>query len=79
MAAKRKQATRSNGGGSTAWPAWVWLGLGVLLGLGLSAMVLMKDWAPLLRRKNLPQPNPEATAPRESEPAVADQPKKAAA
>ena len=77
MAAKRKQATRSSSGGSTAWPAWVWLGLGVLLGLGLSAVVLMKDWAPLLRRKNLPQPNPEATAPRESEPAVADQPKKA--
>ena len=47
MAAKRKQATRSNGGGSTAWPAWVWLGLGVLLGLGLSAMVLMKDWGPV--------------------------------
>src|SRR5262249_24401154 len=50
-----------------------WLGIGVLLGLTLSALVLVKDWAPMLRRKNLPQPNPEATAPKESEQAVADE------
>ena len=35
-------------------------------------VVLGKDWAPLLRKKNLPQPNPSATAPQTSEPAVAD-------
>jgi cell division protein FtsN len=35
-------------------------------------VVLGKDWAPLLRKKNLPQPNPAATAPQASEPAVAD-------
>ncbi|MEO8672607.1 MAG: SPOR domain-containing protein, partial [Tahibacter sp.] len=76
MAAKRgKQATR-NGTGQAAWPAWVWLALGVLLGLGLSAIVLIKDWAPMLRKSNLPQPNPEATAPRASDPAVADETKK---
>jgi cell division protein FtsN len=71
MAAKRgKQAYRGNE--KQSWPAWVWLCLGVLLGLGLSALVLIKDWAPMLRKKNLPQPNPEATAPKESEQAVAE-------
>jgi cell division protein FtsN len=57
----------------SAWPAWVWLGIGVLLGLALSALVLIKDWAPMLRKRNLPQPNVEATAPKESEQAVADE------
>lgn len=72
MAAKRgKQAYRENE--RQPWPAWIWLGLGVLLGLGLSALVLIKDWAPMLRKKNLPQPNAEATAPKESEQAVADE------
>jgi cell division protein FtsN len=71
MAARKgRQATR--GGGSKAWPAWVWVGIGLLLGIGLMLVVLGKDWAPLLRRKNLPQPNPAATAPQASEPAVAD-------
>ena len=73
MAAKRnKQAYRENDR-QAAWPAWVWLGIGVLLGLTLSALVLIKDWAPMLRKKNLPQPNAEATAPKESETAVADE------
>ena len=73
MAAKRnKQAYRENDR-QTAWPAWIWLGIGVLLGLTLSALVLIKDWAPMLRKKNLPQPNAEATAPKESESAVVDE------
>lgn len=71
MAAK-KQAYRGNDT-KAHWPAWVWLCLGVLLGLGLSALVLVKDWAPMLRKRNLPQPNPEATAPKEPEPPVADE------
>ena len=71
MAAK-KQAYRDNGS-KPAWPAWVWLCIGVLLGLGLSALVLVKDWAPMLRKKNSPQPNAEATAPKEPEQAVADE------
>ena len=70
MAAK-KQAYRGND--RKSWPAWVWLCIGVLLGLGLSALVLVKDWAPMLRKKNGPQPNAEATAPKESEQAVADE------
>jgi len=72
MAAKRgKQAYRENE--RQPWPAWIWLGIGVLLGLTLAALVLIKDWAPMLRKKNLPQPNAEATAPKESEAAVADE------
>ena len=71
MAAKRgRQATR--GGNGKSWPAWVWIAIGLLLGIGLMLLVLVKDWAPLLRKKNLPQPNPAATAPQASEPAVAD-------
>jgi cell division protein FtsN len=71
MAAKRgRQATR--GGRARSWPAWAWVGIGLVLGVGLMLLVLFKDWAPLLRRKNLPQPNPAATAPQASEPAVAD-------
>jgi cell division protein FtsN len=72
MAARHgKQAYRGNE--RQSWPAWVWLGIGVLLGLTLSALVLIKDWAPMLRKKNMPQPNPEATAPKEPEQAVADE------
>jgi len=71
MAAKRgKQAYR--GSDKQPWPAWIWLGLGMLLGLTLSALVLVRDWAPMLHKKNLPQPNPEATAAKESEQAVAE-------
>ncbi|GAA0710699.1 SPOR domain-containing protein [Dokdonella soli] len=76
MAAKKgRQATR--GGNGAQKPAWLWVLVGMLLGIGLMLVVLGKDWAPLLRKKNLPQPNPEATAPRESEPPVAEaKPKK---
>ncbi len=70
-AQRRKQATRGNA--VPAWPAWVWVGFGMLLGMALMAAVLWKDWAPMLRKKNLPQPNPEATAQRETEPALADE------
>lgn len=78
MAGKRKQATR-NGTAAPAWPAWVWLALGVLLGLGLATLLLLQGWTPTLRKSNSPQPNPQATAPRASEPAVADDAKKPAA
>jgi cell division protein FtsN len=77
MATKKngRQATRGGNGGQK--PAWLWVLIGMLLGIGLMLLVLVKDWAPLLRKKNLPQPNPEATAPRESEPPVAEaKPKK---
>lgn len=79
MAGKRKQATRNSSTSAAAWPAWVWLALGVLLGLGIATLMLLQGWAPTLRKPNSPQPNPQATAPKASEPAVADDPRKAAA
>ena len=40
MAARKgRQATR---GGSKSWPAWVWVGIGLLLGVGLMLVVLGK-------------------------------------
>ena len=76
MAAKKgRQATRGGNGNQT--PAWVWVLVGMLLGVGLMLLVVVKGWAPQLGKKNLPQPNPAATAPRESEPPVAEaKPKK---
>ena len=72
MAAKRtNQAFRGNE--KQGLPAWMLLGIGVLLGIALSVVVLIKDWAPMLHKKNLPQPNPDATAPKESEQALADE------
>ncbi|MEP6881983.1 MAG: SPOR domain-containing protein [Dokdonella sp.] len=61
----RKQATR--GGSRSAIPAWIWLGVGVLLGLVVALVFLGSDWAPMLRKKTGPQPNPEAVAPRETD------------
>ncbi|MEP6940986.1 MAG: SPOR domain-containing protein [Rudaea sp.] len=77
MAAKRgKQAFR--GGERRSWPAWIWLALGTAFGVILSVVVLYGGKLPTLRGKNLPQPNPDATAPKESEQALADDAKKAA-
>jgi cell division protein FtsN len=71
MAARKgRQATRGGNGGGK--PAWLWILVGMLAGIGLMLLVLVKDWAPLLRQKNLPQPNPQATAPKESDPPVAE-------
>jgi cell division protein FtsN len=74
MATKRgkpgKQAYR--GSERKAWPAWLWLILGAVLGVALSLGVLYGGKLPTLRNKNLPQPNPEAIAPRESEQPIAD-------
>lgn len=66
----RRQATR--GGSRRSWPAWAWLGIGVLLGLVVAAVFLAGNWVPVLRSKNVPQPNPQAVPPRESEPPLAD-------
>ena len=72
---KGPQATRGSNGAQK--PAWLWVLVGLLIGIGLMLLVLVKDWAPLLRRKDVPQPNPQATAPKESEPPVAEaKPKK---
>jgi cell division protein FtsN len=77
MAAKKNGRQATRGGNGNQKPAWLWVLVGMLLGIGLMLLVLGKDWAPLLRKKNLPEPNPGATAPRESETPVAEaKPKK---
>lgn len=77
MATKRNARQATRGGQDRQAPAWLLLLIGVLLGVGLTILVMSKGWVPQLGRKNLPQPNPQATAPRESEPPVAEaKPKK---
>ena len=62
----RSQARRSGGAGV---PGWVWLAAGVLLGLVLSALVMVREgFDP---RSLLPRPNPAAQAPKSSEEPVA--------
>lgn len=72
MAAKRNGRQATRGGNGAQKPAWLWVLVGMLLGIGLMLVVLGKDWAPLLRKRDLPQPNPQATAPKESEAPVAE-------
>ncbi|MGA7296098.1 MAG: SPOR domain-containing protein [Rhodanobacteraceae bacterium] len=68
MANKRKQAIRSQRG----WPGWVWLCLGLLLGVALAAFVFLGGHAPQLRNRNAPTPNPDANVSAPSEPGIAD-------
>jgi len=70
--AARKGQQAYRGGDRRAWPAWIWLVLGTVLGVVLSVAVLYGGKLPTLRGKNLPQPNPDAAAPKESEQALAD-------
>lgn len=67
----RSQARRSgrNGGGI---PGWVWLGAGLLLGLALAVVVLMRDrLGPMF---DAPRPNPGARPPAAAEEPVAQKP-----
>lgn len=66
----RKQATR--GSSRPTVPAWIWLAVGVVLGLVVAMLFLGSDWAPMLRKNAGPQPNPEAVAPHESEPPIVE-------
>ena len=65
---KGRQAVRNSGGG---FPAWGWAVIGILVGVGLMVAynrhALLPAGAP-----SGPQPNPQATAERGSEPGVAD-------
>ena len=77
MAKRNSQAQRN--GNSRQTPAWAMVLLGVVLGAVGSLAVLYGGKIPTLRGgKNLPQPNPEAVAPKESEKALADETAKAA-
>ena len=68
--AGKQQAYRGNE--KQGWPAWAWLGIGVVLGIVLAMLALVRDWVPLLHKSNLPQPNAQAVAPKASDQAVAD-------
>ena len=68
MAARRGKTQAKRGGSSGGVPAWIWLLAGVLLGLGLSVFVLMREGQD---GRPSPRPNPTAQAPRESEAPVA--------
>lgn len=69
MARKGRQAVRN--GGFLAW--WVWVLIGVVGGALLMLLVVRGGLLPITREQTGPQPNPQATAPRGSEPGVADQ------
>lgn len=76
MAKRNSQASRN--GNRRQTPAWAMVLLGVALGVVGSVAVLYGGKIPTLRGgKNLPQPNPEAVAPKESEKALADDTAKA--
>ncbi|WP_347260163.1 SPOR domain-containing protein [Rudaea sp.] len=76
MAKRNSQAQRN--GDRRQTPAWAMVLLGVALGVVGSVAVLYGGKIPTLRGgKNLPQPNPEAVAPKESEKALADDTAKA--
>lgn len=71
MAVKRsngRQAVRSGG-----TPGWILFGAGVIVGVIVCAAAVLGGYAPSLRRHDQPEPNPQATAPKASEPGVADQ------
>lgn len=63
MSRRSSQAHR----GRQPLPAWLWLLAGVVLGLLLSGLVLLRDYG----RSDQPRPNPGATAPLEPDPPVA--------
>ncbi len=71
MAGKKKQAIRSQRG----WPGWVWLSLGVLVGVALASFVFLGGHAPELRKRNTPTPNPDASIAAPADPGIADKPK----
>ncbi len=67
MATKRaSQATRS-GSERKQIPAWIWLLVGVLIGLGFAGVVFLKGWAPKLRDQ---QPVPVVTTGKPTETAA---------
>lgn len=72
MARRSSQATmRGGNGGARQVPWWIWFLGGLFCGLGLSALVLMKEWAPQLREgeASVAKPAPPAA------PVVEDKPK----
>lgn len=68
MADKRKrQAVRSGG-----VPAWMLVGIGILIGAGGMGYVAHRGWIPSLRSNAGPEANPNATAPGAGEGGIAE-------
>jgi cell division protein FtsN len=70
--AQAKMRPSGNGGGRQV-PWWIWFLGGLFCGLGLSAIVLMKQWAPQLRGSEAQVAKP--AAPADAPPASPDKPK----
>lgn len=68
MTRRNRQAVRNQNG----WPAWVWLCVGVVIGAALATFVFLGGHMPTLRGTKAPEPNPQATVSKPSEPGIAD-------
>jgi len=62
MAKRTSQATMRGGAIGKQIPWWIWFLGGLFAGLGLSALVLMKEWAPQLRAPEAVVAKPAASA-----------------
>ncbi|MBB3226767.1 cell division protein FtsN [Luteibacter sp. Sphag1AF] len=68
---KGRQAVRND---SRGMPAWSWALIGILAGAMLMAFAMRGTWMPMMNKHDGPEPNPQATAQKGSDPGVADQP-----
>jgi cell division protein FtsN len=67
---KGRQAVRN---GSSGMPGWSWALIGILAGALLMAFAMRGTWMPMMRQHDGPEPNPQATAQKGSDPGVVDQ------
>ena len=68
--AKGRQAVRNS---SSGMPGWSWALIGILAGALLMAFAMRGTWMPMMRQHDGPEPNPQATAQKGSDPGVVDQ------
>src|ERR1700754_536194 len=68
--AKGRQAVRNS---SSGMPGWSWALIGILAGALLMAFAMRGSWMPMMRQHDGPEPNPQATAQKGSDPGVVDQ------
>ncbi|SEM60292.1 cell division protein FtsN [Luteibacter sp. UNCMF331Sha3.1] len=67
---KGRQAVRN---GSSGMPGWSWALIGILAGALLMAFAMRGTWMPMMRQHQGPEPNPQATAQKGSDPGVVEQ------
>jgi cell division protein FtsN len=68
--AKGRQAVRNS---SSGMPGWSWALIGILAGALLMAFAMRGSWMPMMRQHDGPEPNPQATAQKGSDPGVVEQ------